>query len=134
MTGAIGIKEETTTLFTRFRLYLGKDEFALAVKDGEKIVELDKNFLDGEFEKNWLPTAKSRARKKIPVTILTGFLGSGKTTLLNRILSENHGKKIAVIENEFGAVGVDDKLVEFQEYKDEAIIEIMNGCICCTVR
>ena len=48
---------------------------------------------------------------KVPVTILTGFLGSGKTTLLNRILKENHGKKIAVIENEFGAVGVDDKLV-----------------------
>ena len=57
--------------------------------------------------------AKQRARKKIPVTILTGFLGCGKTTVLNRILSENHGKKIAVIENEFGAVGVDDKLVEF---------------------
>ena len=73
-------------------------------------------------------------RRKIPVTILTGFLGSGKTTLLNRILKENHGKRIAVIENEFGAVGVDDKLVEFQDYKDEAIIEVMNGCICCTVR
>lgn len=73
-------------------------------------------------------------QRKIPVTILTGFLGSGKTTLLNRILKENHGKRIAIIENEFGAEGVDDKLIEFKQYQDEAIIEIMNGCICCTVR
>ena len=71
---------------------------------------------------------------KIPVTILTGFLGSGKTTLLNRILKENHGKKIAVIENEFGAVGIDDKLVLEQKHQEESIIEVMNGCICCTVR
>lgn len=71
----------------------------------------------------------------VPVTILTGFLGSGKTTLLNRILRENHGKKIAVIENEFGAVGVDDKLVQDAIINtEEAIIEVMNGCICCTVR
>jgi G3E family GTPase len=68
---------------------------------------------------------------KIPVTILTGFLGSGKTTLLNRILSENHGKKIAVIENEFGEVGVDNELVIGA---DEEIFEMNNGCICCTVR
>ena len=72
--------------------------------------------------------------KKVPVTILTGFLGSGKTTLLNRILKENHGKKIAVIENEFGAVGIDDKLVESKRFQEEQIIEVMNGCICCTVR
>lgn len=69
--------------------------------------------------------------RKIPVTILTGFLGSGKTTLLNRILSENHGKKIAVIENEFGEVGVDNELVIGA---DEEIFEMNNGCICCTVR
>ena len=69
--------------------------------------------------------------QKIPVTILTGFLGSGKTTLLNRILSENHGKKIAVIENEFGEVGVDNELVIGA---DEEIFEMNNGCICCTVR
>ena len=69
--------------------------------------------------------------QKIPVTILTGFLGSGKTTLLNRILSENHGKKIAVIENEFGEVGVDNELVIDA---DEEIFEMNNGCICCTVR
>ena len=55
---------------------------------------------------------KVKTQKRVPVTILTGFLGSGKTTLLNRILKENHGKKIAVIENEFGAEGIDEKLVE----------------------
>ena len=66
--------------------------------------------------------------------MLTGFLGSGKTTLLNRILKENHGKKIAVIENEFGAVGVDDKLVEDNQHTEDQIVEVMNGCICCTVR
>ena len=67
----------------------------------------------------------------IPVTVLTGFLGSGKTTLVNRILSENHGKRIAVIENEFGEVGVDQELVIGA---DEEIFETSNGCICCTVR
>ncbi|MGF7079624.1 CobW family GTP-binding protein [Mucilaginibacter sp. UYCu711] len=70
-------------------------------------------------------------QSKIPVTVLTGFLGSGKTTLLNRILTENHGKKIAVIENEFGEVGVDNELVIGA---DEEIFEMNNGCICCTVR
>ncbi|WP_373533400.1 GTP-binding protein [Vampirovibrio sp.] len=69
--------------------------------------------------------------KRIPVTILTGFLGSGKTTLMNRILSENHGKRIAVIENEFGEIGIDDALVINAE---EEIFEMNNGCICCTVR
>jgi G3E family GTPase len=69
--------------------------------------------------------------QKIPVTVLTGFLGSGKTTLLNRILSEQHGKRIAVIENEFGEVGVDHELVIGAQ---EEIFETANGCICCTVR
>ena len=69
--------------------------------------------------------------KKVPVTILTGFLGSGKTTLLNRILSEEHGKRIAVIENEYGEVGIDQALVINAE---EEIFEMANGCICCTVR
>jgi G3E family GTPase len=67
----------------------------------------------------------------VPVTILTGFLGSGKTTLLNRILKEDHGHKIAVIENEFGEVGVDSEIIE---KSDEQIVEMNNGCICCTVR
>jgi G3E family GTPase len=69
--------------------------------------------------------------KPIPVTVLTGFLGSGKTTLLNRILTERHGRKIAVIENEFGEVGIDDKLVI---HADEEIFAMNNGCLCCTVR
>lgn len=71
------------------------------------------------------------ADQRIPVTVLTGFLGSGKTTLLNRILSEQHGRRIAVIENEFGEVGVDDALVLDAE---EEVFEMNNGCICCTVR
>src|SRR2546428_10147722 len=64
----------------------------------------------------------------VPVTILTGFLGSGKTTLLNRILKEDHGHRIAVIENEFGEVGVDNDIIETG---DEQIVEMNNGCICC---
>ncbi|CAJ0721183.1 P-loop guanosine triphosphatase YjiA [Ralstonia edaphis] len=67
---------------------------------------------------------------KIPVTILTGFLGAGKTTLLNFILRENHGRKIAVIENEFGEVGIDGGLVMASE--NEEIYEMVNGCVCCT--
>ena len=70
-------------------------------------------------------------QQRVPVTILTGFLGSGKTTLLNRILSEEHGKRIAVIENEYGEVGIDQALVI---NADEEIFEMSNGCICCTVR
>jgi G3E family GTPase len=68
---------------------------------------------------------------QIPVTVLTGYLGAGKTTLLNRILSENHGKKFAVVINEFGELGVDNDLVVDA---DEEVFEMNNGCICCTVR
>lgn len=76
-------------------------------------------------------TATQDAQAQIPVTVLTGYLGAGKTTLLNRILTENHGQRYAVIVNEFGEVGIDnDLLVE----SDEEIFEMNNGCICCTVR
>jgi G3E family GTPase len=68
---------------------------------------------------------------QIPVTVLTGYLGSGKTTLLNRILSENHGKRYAVIVNEFGEIGIDNELIV---ESDEEIYEMNNGCVCCTVR
>jgi G3E family GTPase len=68
----------------------------------------------------------------VPVTILTGFLGSGKTTLVNRILKEQHGHRIAVIENEFGEVGVDNDIL--LNDAEEQIIEMNNGCVCCTVR
>ncbi len=73
---------------------------------------------------------------RIPVTVLTGFLGSGKTTLVNHILANNQGKKFAVIENEFGDVGVDDELIGKGLYgeAEEEIVELMNGCVCCTVR
>ena len=68
----------------------------------------------------------------IPTTILTGFLGAGKTTLLNRILQESHGMRIAVIENEFGQENIDNEIL-VQDSKEQ-IVEMNNGCICCTVR
>ncbi|WP_354671321.1 GTP-binding protein [Streptomyces sp. S.PB5] len=77
------------------------------------------------------PATNAPRDEQVPVTVLTGFLGSGKTTLLNRILTEHHGMRIAVIENEFGEIGIDDTLVLDAE---EEILEMNNGCICCTVR
>jgi len=74
---------------------------------------------------------QEKAPEKVPVTVLTGYLGAGKTTLLNRILSEPHGKKYAVIVNEFGEIGIDNDLVVGA---DEEVFEMNNGCICCTVR
>jgi G3E family GTPase len=78
-----------------------------------------------------MPLTTSPQPAQIPVTVLTGYLGAGKTTLLNRILSENHGKKYAVVINEFGELGVDNDLVIDA---DEEVFEMNNGCICCTVR
>jgi G3E family GTPase len=77
-------------------------------------------------------SAPTASAGPIPVTILTGFLGSGKTTLLNRILGERHGERIAVIENEFGEAGIDHEILLREE--GEQIVEMNNGCICCTVR
>src|SRR5437016_13354189 len=74
----------------------------------------------------------SAQENMVPVTILTGFLGSGKTTLVNRILKEQHGHRIAVIENEFGEAGVDNEILLSET--GEQIIEMNNGCVCCTVR
>src|SRR3979411_3418132 len=71
------------------------------------------------------------ASVQTPVTVITGYLGSGKTTLLNRILTETHGKRYAVIVNEFGEIGIDNDLIVNAE---EEIFEMNNGCICCTVR
>ena len=79
-----------------------------------------------------MTASAAAAPRKVPVTILTGFLGAGKTTLLNRILRERHGERIAVIENEFGEAGVDNDLL--LTGGDEQIVEMNNGCICCTVR
>jgi G3E family GTPase len=76
-------------------------------------------------------TDKMPETVKIPVTVLTGYLGAGKTTLLNRILSEPHGQKYAVIVNEFGEIGIDNELVVGA---DEEVFEMNNGCVCCTVR
>lgn len=86
-------------------------------------------------EEGFAEDAAAAAQSKVPVHILTGFLGSGKTTLLNHILRESHSKRYAVIENEFGEIGIDDKLIARRENLGaEQIIEMNNGCICCTVR
>jgi G3E family GTPase len=91
------------------------------------------------YEGAWSPhmtattavTTAEKAPAKVPVTVLTGYLGAGKTTLLNRILSEPHGQKFAVIVNEFGEIGIDNDLIVGA---DEEVFEMNNGCICCTVR
>eukprot|EP01065_Artemidia_motanka_P004331 TRINITY_DN1206_c0_g3_i1.p1 TRINITY_DN1206_c0_g3~~TRINITY_DN1206_c0_g3_i1.p1 ORF type:complete len:474 (+),score=161.33 TRINITY_DN1206_c0_g3_i1:67-1488(+) len=81
---------------------------------------------------------EAAVRHRLPVTVITGFLGSGKTTLLNHLLKQPHGKRLAIIENEYGEVGVDDVLVqrpdEGEGTQSEELFELNNGCICCTVR
>eukprot|EP00197_Chlamydomonas_leiostraca_P003811 CAMPEP_0202865320 /NCGR_PEP_ID=MMETSP1391-20130828/5655_1 /ASSEMBLY_ACC=CAM_ASM_000867 /TAXON_ID=1034604 /ORGANISM="Chlamydomonas leiostraca, Strain SAG 11-49" /LENGTH=530 /DNA_ID=CAMNT_0049545149 /DNA_START=14 /DNA_END=1606 /DNA_ORIENTATION=- len=86
------------------------------------------------------PVAKDAEKAKdtrIPVTVITGFLGAGKTTLLNNILTKNHGRRIAVIENEFGEIDIDSELVVKQEAVEgtrDTVMQLSNGCLCCTVR
>lgn len=88
-----------------------------------------------EVETASLSSGPADGGAKTPTTIITVFLGAGKTTLLNHILEENHGRRIAVIENEFGEVGIDDKLLNTKSaVTEENVIEMNNGCICCTVR
>ena len=90
----------------------------------------------GAAPANFKRKREAEQPSSVPVTVLTGFLGAGKTTLLNHILTATHGKKLAVIENEFGEQGIDDALLakNTREHVEEEIIEMMNGCICCTVR
>jgi G3E family GTPase len=89
----------------------------------------------GELEWQLTPGVAARS-EKTPVTIVTGFLGSGKTTLINYILTERHGKKIAIIENEFGAIDIDSSLISSNSKlaAKEDVISMDNGCVCCTVR
>lgn len=86
---------------------------------------------DAELLRSAMTTDGSSQDTPTPVTVLTGYLGAGKTTLLNRILSEDHGRRYAVIVNEFGKVGIDNELITSA---DEELFEMNNGCICCTVR
>jgi G3E family GTPase len=94
----------------------------------EVVVRIDPAFLALLEEASTVQRTDSR----IPVTVVTGFLGSGKTTLINRILREQHGRKLAVIVNEFGEVSIDGQLVIHDE--DAQLVEFNNGCLCCTVR
>ena len=78
-----------------------------------------------------MSSSDTPAPLQTPVTVLTGYLGAGKTTLLNRILTEDHGRRYAVIVNEFGEIGIDNDLIVDA---DEEVFEMNNGCVCCTVR
>jgi G3E family GTPase len=91
---------------------------------------------DETDEEEYLSDGVLPDSQKTPVTIVTGFLGSGKTTLINHILKEKHGRKIAVIENEFGSIDIDSSLLQAnaQLAAKEDVITMDNGCVCCTVR
>lgn len=90
------------------------------------------DYITGEL--NSSVAAALNADSRVPATVITGFLGSGKTTLLNHILTSQHGKRIAVIENEFGEVDIDSSLVASHSSSNEEIVMVNNGCLCCTVR
>lgn len=111
-------------------LQRGREGWPLEVL--KRIEEADARFHLKKVEND--ERRSQRENAKVPVTVITGFLGSGKTTLLNRILQEQHGKRLAVIENEFGEVGIDSTLVEQAERTTETVVEMNNGCICCTLR
>ena len=106
--------------YLKLMMYRDIGEYREALSIGMDILKIDQNFMKPVFQQQIMAEMykkmeeewKAKADiKRTPITVITGFLGSGKTTLLNRILSEHHNKKIAVIENEYGAVGIDEKLV-----------------------
>merc|ERR1712232_561410 len=108
---------------------------ALILEPTNEAFILRKKELDAKWQETFDPEVAITGGRKVPTSIITGFLGAGKTTLLNHILKENHGKRIAIIENEFGEVGIDDALLQAQsKVTEENVIEMNNGCICCTVR
>src|SRR4051812_29464571 len=102
-----------------------------ARRTGQVAVPALATYIATRHELGALLMADTESSGLVPVTVLTGYLGAGKTTLLNRILTEQHGRKYAVVINEFGELGVDTDLVVDS---DEEVFEMNNGCICCTVR
>lgn len=109
-----------------------RDRLIYAPKDEEAVVRYaEPGSLPEVFEEDFEEVGDD---EKLPVTVVTGFLGAGKTTLVNYILNENHGKKICVIENEFGAISIDEQLVKENLKVAEEVISLDNGCACCTVR
>jgi len=112
-----------------------RDRLIFAPQDTEKVIRaadpISLPVVEADFEEDFEEVGDD---EKLPVTIITGFLGAGKTTLVNYILNADHGKKICVIENEFGAVSIDEALVKENLKVAEEVISLDNGCACCTVR